>query len=403
MTAAEGSLRFAVRRDGVELGEVALPLRGVHNVRNALGAIALADTLGAPFEASVEALARFGGVARRFDVRGRHDGITLVDDYAHLPSEIAAVLDAAGTSGDGWSRIVAVFQPNRYNRMAVMSPDYRDAFEAADVAVITDIYPSGQAPLPGVTGKLVVDAVCDAHPDQRVVWLPKRGELVSFLVQELRAGDVCISMGCGDVAALPGRGARRTAAAERAMSAAGGPVAAAIDLAAEVLGPLAERDVPIGPLTTYRVGGAAALLARVDDPADLAAVGRAVAASGLPVLIVGRGSNLLVADRGFAGLAIVLGPWAHEIAVDGTTVTAGGAVSLPVLARQTVGRRPDRAGVGGRRAGVGRWRRAHERRWARLGHRVVAGGGPRVRPAQRRGLWGAGTRAGPAFQGVRPR
>ncbi|MET0489394.1 MAG: UDP-N-acetylenolpyruvoylglucosamine reductase, partial [Acidimicrobiales bacterium] len=79
------------------------------------------------------------------------------------------------------------------------------------------------------------------------------------------------------------------------MSPAGRPVAAAIDVAAEVLGPLAERDVPIGPLTTYRVGGAAALLARVDDPADLGTVGRAIAASGLPVLIVGRGSNLLVA------------------------------------------------------------------------------------------------------------
>jgi UDP-N-acetylmuramate--alanine ligase len=203
VTAAEGSLRFGVRRDGVELGEVALPLRGVHNARNALGAITLADALGAPFEASMEALARFGGVARRFDVRGRLDGITLIDDYAHLPSEIAAALEAAGTSGDGWSRIVAVFQPNRYNRMAVMSPDYRDAFQGADVAVITDIYPSGQAPLPGVTGKLVVDAVCDAHPDQRVVWLPRRADLVSFLVQELRAGDVCVSMGCGDVAALP--------------------------------------------------------------------------------------------------------------------------------------------------------------------------------------------------------
>jgi UDP-N-acetylmuramate dehydrogenase len=113
-------------------------------------------------------------------------------------------------------------------------------------------------------------------------------------------------------------------------------VADAVDLAADVLGTLAERDVPIGPLTTYRVGGSAALLARVDDPADLATVGRAVAASGLPVLIIGRGSNLLVSDRGFAGLAVVLGPWAHEIAVDGTTVVAGGAVSLPVLARQTV-------------------------------------------------------------------
>jgi UDP-N-acetylmuramate--alanine ligase len=198
-----GALRFSVDRRGERLGEVRLPLRGNHNVRNATGAIALADVVGAPFTAAQEALARFGGVARRFDVRGRHRGITLIDDYAHLPSEIAAVLEAAATSGDEWRRIVAVFQPNRYQRMAVLSPEYRHSFERADVTVITDIYPSGEAPLPGVTGKLVVNAICDAHPDQRVVWLPKRADLVAFLARELRAGDVCISMGCGDVAMLP--------------------------------------------------------------------------------------------------------------------------------------------------------------------------------------------------------
>ena len=89
----------------------------------------MAHLLGAPFEAAVAPLARFGGVARRFDFRGEHDGITLVDDYAHLPTEIAAVLEGAATSGDGWRRIVAVFQPNRYSRMAVLSPEYRDAFD----------------------------------------------------------------------------------------------------------------------------------------------------------------------------------------------------------------------------------------------------------------------------------
>jgi len=200
---AEGAVRFVVDRDGTELGDVVVPLRGLHNVRNALGAIAMADAVGVPFAATARALARFGGVARRFDVRGRHEGITLVDDYAHLPGEIAAVLAAATSSGDGRTRCVAVFQPNRYNRMAVLSPEYADAFVDADVAVITDIYPSGQAPIPGVTGKLVVDAVCDAHPEQRVVWLPERADLVAFLVGELRPGDVCISMGCGDVAELP--------------------------------------------------------------------------------------------------------------------------------------------------------------------------------------------------------
>ena len=109
-----------------------------------------------------------------------------------------------------------------------------------------------------------------------------------------------------------------------------------IDEAASILGGRAERDVPLGPLTTYRVGGRAALLVRVEEITDLVAVHRAVAATDLPVLIVGRGSNLLVADGGFGGLALVLGPFALSDDIDGVTVTAGSAVSLPVLARQTV-------------------------------------------------------------------
>jgi UDP-N-acetylmuramate--alanine ligase len=201
--AIHGALRFQVEHAGVVLGTVDLPLRGRHNVLNACGAIAMAVELGVPFADAVEALARFGGVARRFDIRGTLRGATLVDDYAHLPTEIDAVLNAARTSGDGWSRLVAVFQPNRYNRMSVLSPAYRDAFVAADLVVLTDIYPSGTTPIPGVTGKLVVDAVLDAHPDAHVVWLPKRDDLVEYLARTLRPGDVCISMGCGDVALLP--------------------------------------------------------------------------------------------------------------------------------------------------------------------------------------------------------
>ncbi len=203
LAADHGALTFTVVHDGQRLGEVRLPLRGVHMARNATGAIAMAHLLGAPFEAAVAALARFGGVARRFDFRGDLDGVTFVDDYAHLPTEIAAVLEGAATSGDGWERIVAVFQPNRYSRMEVLSPEYRDAFARADLAVITDIYPSGEAPRPGVTGKLVVNAVLDAHPWQRVAWIPRRSDLIDYLASELRAGDVCISMGCGDVASLP--------------------------------------------------------------------------------------------------------------------------------------------------------------------------------------------------------
>jgi UDP-N-acetylmuramate--alanine ligase len=198
-----GSNTFSVTHAGTVMGTVDLPLRGIHNVRNALGALAMARSIGVDFEVAAQALAKFGGVARRFDVRGIDGGATLVDDYAHLPSEISAVLAAARSSGDGWRRVVAVFQPNRFNRMAVLSPAYRDAFVDADLVVLTDIYASGTTPIPGVTGKLVVNAVLDAHPATRLAWMPRRGDLIDYLAKELRDGDVCISMGCGDIASLP--------------------------------------------------------------------------------------------------------------------------------------------------------------------------------------------------------
>jgi len=111
--------------------------------------------------------------------------------------------------------------------------------------------------------------------------------------------------------------------------------AGAVETAAAILGGRARRDVPLGPFTTYRVGGPAALLLRADGEADLALARQALAASGIEVLVVGRGSNLLVADSGFAGLVVTLGDGFSSIEVDGTTVRAGGAVSLPVLARRT--------------------------------------------------------------------
>ena len=184
MRSVGGSFRFAVERRGrrapERLGEVALPLRGVHNVVNALGAVAMATCLGVPFDDAAAALARFGGVARRFDIRGVDGGATFVDDYGHLPAEIAAVIAAARDSGDGWGRVIVAFQPNRFNRIAEMWREYADAFVGADVVVLTEIYPSGTTPIPGVTGKLIVNAVLDAHPrgPGRVAAAPRRRGVV---------------------------------------------------------------------------------------------------------------------------------------------------------------------------------------------------------------------------------
>ena len=207
--ADSGSFSFdLVRRssDGSSselLGPIVLPLRGIHNVVNATGAAAMALAVGVPFVAVAAALERFGGVARRFDIRGVDGDATFVDDYAHLPAEIDAVIRAARDSGDSWQRVIAVFQPNRYHRIAEMWPEYGSAFTQADLVVLTDIYASGTMPIPGVTGKLIVNAVTESDPDRRVVWLPRREDVVSFLADEVRSGDVCISMGCGDIATLP--------------------------------------------------------------------------------------------------------------------------------------------------------------------------------------------------------
>ncbi len=126
VAATTGAFTFTLVRDGVRIVDIELPLRGVHNVVNATGAAAMAMEVGVDPAHIARALAKFGGVARRFDIRGVDAGATFVDDYGHLPTEIAAVLAAARGSGDGWQRVIAVFQPNRYNRIAEIWADYAE-------------------------------------------------------------------------------------------------------------------------------------------------------------------------------------------------------------------------------------------------------------------------------------
>lgn len=198
-----GVTSFDVHGPGGIRVALSSPLRGRHNVSNATGAAALAISCGVEPACVVDAVRSFGGVGRRFEIVGAADGAVFVDDYAHLPREIDAVLSAARTSDDGWARVVAVFQPNRYNRMAVMSAEYADAFVNADVVVLTDIYASGTAPIDGVTGRLVVDAVLEKHPGTELVWVQSRDDLAVAVDSVVRPGDVCISMGCGDIETLP--------------------------------------------------------------------------------------------------------------------------------------------------------------------------------------------------------
>ncbi len=184
------------------LGQVTIPIPGLHNVLNATAALVMSLQLGIDFSTAAKALSRFTGVARRFELRGQRNGIVFIDDYGHLPGEIKATLSAV--SDGQWERVVAVFQPHRYSRTASLWKEFGTCFDQADLIVITDIYSSGEPPRPGVSGKLIAQAVIDhsKHSSRQVSYVPTRPELLSYLRASLSPGDVCITLGAGDITSL---------------------------------------------------------------------------------------------------------------------------------------------------------------------------------------------------------
>jgi UDP-N-acetylmuramate--alanine ligase len=200
---ARGDARFALRHHGRRLGPFRIEVPGLLYVRNAAAALTTAHAIGVDWAHAAAGLAHYHGVARRFELRGQRDGVTYIDDYGHLPTEVAQTLRAAATGG--WLRLVAVFQPHRFSRTALLWRDFADAFVDADVLVVTDVYPAGEPPQPGVTGRLVADAVLAAHPGADVRYAPTLDDAASQLGDILRPGDVCLTLGAGDLTILPGR------------------------------------------------------------------------------------------------------------------------------------------------------------------------------------------------------
>jgi UDP-N-acetylmuramate--alanine ligase len=182
------------------LGTVRLPLPGRHNVANALAAIAVGRELSIPFPTIARALKEFTGVVRRFETKGERDGVLVLDDYAHHPTEIAATLAAARQVHPG-RRLVALFQPHLYSRTRDFAEDFGRALLACDVAVVTDVYPSREKPLAGVTGELVAVAARKAG-HVNVVYLPEKKAVVRSLAGILKSGDLLLTMGAGDVVRL---------------------------------------------------------------------------------------------------------------------------------------------------------------------------------------------------------
>lgn len=192
----DGLLTFTVLHDGAALGDVTLAVPGRHNILNALATIATALYCGLAFTDIVTALSHFHGARRRFQTKGHVNGVWVVDDYAHHPTEINATLTAARDMGT--HRVVCLFQPHRYTRTKLLAKEYGRSFVCADKLIITDVYSAGEDPIPGVSGKLIVDMVQKLlHQD--VLYIPTKEAVLAYLEEHAQPQDLVITMGAGDI------------------------------------------------------------------------------------------------------------------------------------------------------------------------------------------------------------
>ena len=199
-----GSRYTAVMPDGTQVEGAIKQNPGRHNALNATGVVTLLWALGFDAAKVAQALSGFAGVRRRFDLVGEVGGVTVVDDYAHHPTEIAATISAA--AGLGYKHVHVLFQPHRYSRAPlftqVLHDEFGAAFDKADSVTFMDVYPAGEAPVPGVSGKTFLNVVLEHEGHPQADFVAHRVDVVPHLMDKLQPGDLVITMGAGDVTAM---------------------------------------------------------------------------------------------------------------------------------------------------------------------------------------------------------
>lgn len=310
---------FDVFHQGERLGTATLGIPGRHNVSNALAAIALATRLGVSFDKIQRALQSFRGARRRFELRHSGDRFTVVDDYGHHPSEIAATLATA--KGLKPNRIVCLFQPHRYSRTQLLKREFGHSFGDVDELFVTDVYPASEKPLPGVSGQTILDEVM-AQSSVRCHSTPTMQQARDAVGNVLRPGDLLMTLGAGNVHEAGRCISRDLPVLERLWSlldADGGGVARLYE--------------PMSVHTTFRIGGPAQFWIEPRTVEAFAAVVRFLRSSAIPIRVIGRGSNLLVKDGGIRGAVIhpAKGEF-DEVRVEDDTLVVGVGARLKKIA-----------------------------------------------------------------------
>ena len=308
---------FCVFRHGEELGEAILSVPGRHNVSNALGVIALAMELGISFEKIKKSLARFEHARRRFEIKYESDRFLLVDDYGHHPTEIRATLNAARSIGR--KRVLTMFQPHRYSRTKALRKQFGQAFNDAERVVVTDVYGSNEAPIAGVSGKIIADEIA-AQGHCGVSYQPRLELVHSDVGNMLDSGDLVVSLGAGNI--------------HEQLSLLAADLVIAENLKA-IVGE--EGDVrlyePLAKHTTLRVGGPAQFWVEPRNEKAFGELIRFCRRESLPLFVIGRGSNLLVRDGGIRGVVVhPSGGDFDKIEVKGNEITAGVGAKLKEVA-----------------------------------------------------------------------
>ena len=313
-----GVSSFTVMRRGEELGRVELGIPGRHNVLNSLAAIALADDLDVDFDLVARSLASFAGAKRRFESIYLSSRFRIIDDYGHHPTEIAATLQTARSLNPG--RLVVLFQPHRYSRTQRLAEDFGEALKGADLVFVTDVYPASEEAIEGVSGRTIVEAVA-RHGECRCVSHPDLATAHHAVGNVLQAGDLVLTLGAGNV-----HEAGKRIAADLALLDALRSEFRDGELEARLYEPMRRH-------TTILVGGPAQYWI---EPRTFSAFARAVdffKERGIPVRVVGRGSNLLVCDGGIRGAVIQPSKGEFgEVSVKGELVTAGVGARFKKLA-----------------------------------------------------------------------
>jgi UDP-N-acetylmuramate--alanine ligase len=187
---------YDVYHNEINLGTIKIGVPGRHNVANSLAALIAGRSVGLDMEQIAASLADFKGVKRRFQTKGKINGVWVVDDYAHHPTEISMTLSGAKQTEP--TRLICVFQPHRYSRTKFLRHEFGSAFSSADMVILTDIYSAGEQPIEGISGEVIKEEV-EKQTNQQVTYIPDKDKVARYLAEIVEPGDLVMTMGAGNI------------------------------------------------------------------------------------------------------------------------------------------------------------------------------------------------------------